>query len=157
VGRGAEAGGDAVAVGAVHHAVHDPVAAGLDAAARGLVELHPSLAGGSHGGDLGDRQAGALDLHQRPAVLLHHTLHGFQVAPGEVLRRLAPVQRVGTRHIHAEAVAGVSVLALHWNVQAMMRLWEMWLRLERGSGDRRLEETWSEEEEEEELGCGRRK
>ncbi|PWS22782.1 hypothetical protein DKP78_16585, partial [Enterococcus faecium] len=79
----------------VHHAVHDPVAAGLDAAAGGLVELHPGVAGaGGHGGHLRDRQAGALDLDQRLAELRHHALHLVEVAAGHLGRRRAPVERV---------------------------------------------------------------
>jgi hypothetical protein len=55
VGRRAEAGGDAVTVGAVHHAVHDPVAAGLDALACGVIQLHPGLVVAScHSGNLRD-------------------------------------------------------------------------------------------------------
>uniref|UniRef100_A0A8R7TFV5 Uncharacterized protein n=1 Tax=Triticum urartu TaxID=4572 RepID=A0A8R7TFV5_TRIUA len=81
MGGGAEAGGDAIAVGAVRHAGHDPFAALLDAAAGGLVELHPGTVGRGHRRDLGDGQAGALHNHHRPAVLLHHPLDGVQMAP----------------------------------------------------------------------------
>ncbi|PUZ40681.1 hypothetical protein GQ55_9G443700 [Panicum hallii var. hallii] len=97
VGGGAEARGDAVAVGAVGHAGHDPVAAGLDAAAGGVVELDPGAAAGGHRGDLRDPEAGALDPHHGLAVLRHHPLHLLQVAPRQLLRRLPPVQRVGAR------------------------------------------------------------
>ncbi|WVZ74538.1 hypothetical protein U9M48_022708 [Paspalum notatum var. saurae] len=116
---GAEAGGDAVAVGAVHHAVHDPVAAGLDTAAGGLVQLDAGLAGaGGHGGHLGDPEAGALDLHQGLAVLGHHPLHLVEVAAHQLLRSLPPVKRVGARCRHAQGAAvgsssDVAVLALH--------------------------------------------
>jgi hypothetical protein len=60
------------AVGVVHHVVHDPVAACLDPATGGLVQLDPGLtSAGGHGGHLRDAEAGALDLHQGLAVLGH--------------------------------------------------------------------------------------
>jgi hypothetical protein len=84
VRRGAEAGGDAVAVGAVHHAVHDPVAACLDPATGELVQLDPGLANaGGHDDHLRDAKAGALDLHQGLAVLGHHSEDAAKV-DGEV-------------------------------------------------------------------------
>uniref|UniRef100_A0A8R7PCK6 Secreted protein n=1 Tax=Triticum urartu TaxID=4572 RepID=A0A8R7PCK6_TRIUA len=112
MGGGAEAGGDAVAVGAVGHAGHDPVAALLDAAAGGLVELHPGPVGGGHRRDLGDGQACALHNHHRPAVLLHHPLHGVQMAPRQRLRGFPPVERVSTPRLgHAQTVVAVG---RHW-------------------------------------------
>uniref|UniRef100_A0A452XNK7 Uncharacterized protein n=1 Tax=Aegilops tauschii subsp. strangulata TaxID=200361 RepID=A0A452XNK7_AEGTS len=121
VGCGAEACGDTVAVGAVCHAVHDPVTALLDPASGRLVELHPGLTTGGHSGDHGNGQASTLHGHHWPTVLLDHLLHRVQMAPGQLLRCLAPVQRVGPRrlrHAQAVAVAGdLPVLALHPDMQ----------------------------------------
>jgi hypothetical protein len=99
VRHGVEAGGDAVAVGAVHHAVHDPVAACLDPTTGRLVQLDPGLA--SAGGHLRDAEAGALDLHQGLAVLGHHPEDAAEV-DGEVLGSGEP-RRIARRRTHARA------------------------------------------------------
>jgi hypothetical protein len=105
VGGAAEAGGDAVDVAAVGDAVEDPLAAGLDAGAGLLVELDGDagrVLGGGDGGHLADAEGGALDLHHGLPGLRHHALHLVQVAPGQLRRRRAPVQRVA---LHDGAVA----------------------------------------------------
>jgi hypothetical protein len=114
VGGAAEAGGDAVDVAAVGDAVEDPLAAGLDAGAGLLVELDGDagrVPGGRDGGHLADAERGALDLHHRLPGLRHHALHLVQVAPRQLRRRRAPVQRValndGAVARHCCAVAGV--------------------------------------------------
>jgi hypothetical protein len=90
------------AVGAVHHAVHDPVAACLDPATGGLVQLDPGLASaGGHGGHLRDAEAGALDLHQGLAVLGHHTEDAAEV-DDEVSGSGEP-RRTARRRTHARA------------------------------------------------------
>jgi hypothetical protein len=102
VRRGAKAGGDAIAVGAVHHAVHDPVAACLDPATGGLVQLDPGLASaGGHDGHLRDAEAGALDLHQGLAVLGHHPEDAAEV-DDEVSGSGEP-RRTARRRTHARA------------------------------------------------------
>jgi hypothetical protein len=93
----AEAGGDAVDVAAVGDAVEDPLAAGLDAGSRLLVQLDGHVGrvlGRGHGRHLADAEAGALDLDDGVAELRHHALDLVEVAPRQLRGRLAPVERV---------------------------------------------------------------
>jgi hypothetical protein len=90
------------AVGSVHHAVHDPVAACLDSATGGLVQLDPGLASaGGHGGHLRDAEAGALDLHQGLVILGHHSEDAAEV-DGEVSGS-GELRRTARRRTHARA------------------------------------------------------
>lgn len=93
VGGGAEAGGDAVAISPLIHAVHHPLTAGLNAASRRLRQLHRHA--GILGGDrchLRYRQRLSSQLHHRPPVFFHHPLHFFQMASLQRLRRHSPIQ-----------------------------------------------------------------
>nr|GLL24838.1 hypothetical protein Ccrd_012103 [Ipomoea trifida] len=77
----AEAGGDAVGIGAIDHAVHNPVTAGFDAGAGSLGELHfHGIIAGGDSGNLSDGEGLASELHRRVPELRHHALHFIQVA-----------------------------------------------------------------------------
>ena len=94
VGGAAEACGDAVDVAAVGHGVQDPLAAGLDAGARLVGELHGDVGTILCQGDrrhLADAEAGAHDPDDRLAEVRHLALDLVEVAAGELGRRSAPM------------------------------------------------------------------
>ncbi|RWV89297.1 hypothetical protein GW17_00048556 [Ensete ventricosum] len=105
-------GGDTVAVGAVGHAVHHPLAAGADALPRRLRQLHPNRRVGRRGdrGHLRDFERRALESHQGLPELPQHPLHLLEVAPRHGLRRGAPVQRVSP---DAQAAVRMDAAVLH--------------------------------------------
>nr|GMC90490.1 hypothetical protein Ccrd_012103 [Ipomoea batatas] len=95
VRSGAEAGGDAVAIGAIVHAVHNPVTAGFDAGAGSLGELnfHGIIAGGDSG-DLSDGEA-AISQFSGSTLMQKSLVWPFAIAPSIVELR----ERIGIEMI----------------------------------------------------------
>ena len=135
MGGSTEPSGDAVAVSALVHALHHPVAAGLNPGPGGLrqLHLHPLVVRRDRR-HLRDRQGLAAELHDRPPVLLHHALDLVEVAPGHRLRRRAPVQRVISANVavvvntHTEVGVAISFLC-HVAVKSRRvnrDLWNEW-------------------------------
>jgi len=95
VGGGTEAGGDTVTVGALVHAVHDPVTAGLDAGPGGLRQLDlETLIVRRNGRDLSDGERLAAEAHGGLAVVGDHALDLVEMGSRERVGRGGPVERV---------------------------------------------------------------
>jgi len=95
VGGGTEPGGDTVTVSPLVHALHDPVAAGLDAGPGGFRQLNlDTLVVRRNRRHLSDGERLATEAHRGPAVLGDHALDLVEVTPRERLRRGGPVERI---------------------------------------------------------------
>ena len=104
MGSRTEPGSHPITVGALVHALHHPVAAGLHPGPRRLRQFHchPVASGGRHRRHLCDVEALTPKPHHRFSEVRHHSLHLLQMAPLQSLRRRRPVE--GIRGLHAEAI-----------------------------------------------------